>query len=78
MKKKGLYQSTISLNQIPSYQTRFLSMDKLGSVGIPLTMEKSDADLAADAEKDLRVKFASGQDQRSLPSVILRRKGVKV
>lgn len=76
--KKGPFDLSIDLNKIPSYRTRFASMDNLAGGKIDLKTEACDIKPALDAEPNLREKLRSGQDIRSNPSVILRRKGVRV
>jgi len=76
--KKGPFDLSVDLNKIPSYRTRFASMDNLTGGTINITGEKCDLSQAQDAAPDLREKLRSGQDIRSTPSVILRRKGVRV
>lgn len=76
--KKGPFDLSVDLTQIPSFRSRFTSMDHLTGGPIKTSFEKVDLSQAVDAEKDLRAKLASGQDIRSTPSVILRRKGVRV
>jgi len=74
--KKGPFDLSIDLNKIPSYESRFKSMDSLGG-GINMTHpEPVDTSLAHDPL--LKEKLKSGQDVRSNPSVILRRRGVRV
>lgn len=75
--KKGPFELSIDLEQIPSYRARFGSVDKTGGQ-INLKLEGESTAYAQDQSKNLREKLCSGQNQFSLPSVILRRKGLKV
>lgn len=74
--RKGPFDSNIDLKQIPSYQTRFMSMDKLGSQINMQAPEPTDLAEAMDKE-NLREKLGSHQDIRSNPGIILRRWGMK-
>lgn len=76
--KKGPFDLSVDLNKIPSYKSRFATMDGLTGGPINITGEKCDLSQAQDAASDLREKLKSGQDIRSTPSVILRRRGVRV
>lgn len=76
--KKGPFDLSVDLHKIPSYQTRFNSMDRLTGGPIDIKMDPVDRAQAADAEKNLRAKLNSGTDIRSTPSIILRRKGIRV
>lgn len=76
--KKGPFDLSIDLDKIPSYKGRFMSMDRVSGQCIDLKIESVSTKPAQDAEKDLRAKFGTGTDQRSLPSIILRRKGLRV
>ena len=74
--KKGPFDLNIDLDKIPSYATRFKSMDSMGSCINMEPMPVSDTSLASDP--NLKAKIKSGQDVRSNPSVILRRQGKRV
>jgi len=76
--KKGPFDLSVDLTKIPSYRGRFNSMDSLTGGPIETKFDRVDLKQACDAEKDLRAKLGSGQDIRSTPSIILRRKGVRV
>ena len=73
--RKGPFDLNIDLEQIPSYQTRFKSLDSMGS---SISMAKPKQVIKETPDLNLREKIGSGQDPRSLPSVILRRKGIRV
>ena len=75
--KKGPFDASIDLTQIPGYAARFNTAGNIGQQ-VNIKLESCDLSDAADATKNLRAKFRSGTDVRSLPSVILRRKGQKV
>lgn len=75
--KRGPFDLSIDLEQIPGYKARFMTMDRVAPQ-INLELESVSTKPAQDQFTNLREKLQSGQDQRSLPSVILRRKGVRV
>lgn len=75
--KKGPFDLSVDLDKIPGYRNRFLSMDRLGNI-VNQECDKVDLSQAKDAEKNLREKFVTGTDPRSLPSIILRRNGRRV
>lgn len=75
--KKGPFDLSVDLCRIPSFETRFASMDKLVDA-LPMSRTtEADLNQATDAE-NLRQKLRSNQDIRSNPNVILRRKGIRV
>lgn len=79
--KQGPFDSSYDLNKIPSYQSRFASMDSL--VGEKIDMQncnekEREGFYKTDEHEKLRAKLGSGQDIRTNPSIILRRKGVRV
>lgn len=76
--KKGPFQASIDLNQIPGYRSRFASLDSLiGPAKINMQpFEPTDLSIAVDAE-NLREKLGSHQDIRSNPGIILRRRGMQ-
>lgn len=74
--KKGPFDLNIDLTQIPSFKTRFSSLDRFGKA---TKMERPEhVDHAIVADPDLKQKIGSMQDPRSNPSVILRRNGIRV
>lgn len=75
--KKGPFDISIDLEQIPGFKARFGSVDPRGGV-IKFEQESVSTEAARDTSKDLRAKLGSGQNRFTLPSVILRRKGVRV
>lgn len=75
--KQGPFDLSIDLTQIPSFKARFGRVDPNGDK-INLEMKTVSTKVAQDAEKDLRAKFGTGTDPRSLPSIILRRQGKRV
>lgn len=75
--KKGPFDLSVDLDKIPSYKTRFNSMDSLTGGAIDMKVSRTDPGEACDPE-NLREKLRTGTDQRSLPSIILRRKGIRV
>lgn len=75
--KKGPFDLSVDLMQIPSFRSRFASMDSL--TGSPIKMDAPcETNPIANPEPDLRERLRSGTDIRSTPSIILRRKGVRV
>lgn len=76
--KKGPFDLSVDLCKIPSYRTRFSSMDSLTGGPINIEFDPVDKSQATDAEKNLRAKLGSHTDIRSTPSIILRRKGIRV
>ena len=74
--KKGPFDLSIDLDKIPGYASRFKTMDSLGGIIDMQKPEPVDTNLANDPL--LKEKLRSGQDVRSNPSVILRRRGVRV
>lgn len=75
--KKGPFNISVDLEQIPSYASRFASMDGLTANPIKLDLAPVDLSIAMDAEKDLGKKLGSRQDIRSNPGIILRRYGLQ-
>ena len=75
--KKGPFQLSIDLTQIPSFKTRFMSLDRVAG-GINLKQEYVSTKPARDADKNLREKFGSGHNPFTVPSTILRKKGLGV
>lgn len=75
--KKGPFDLSVDLDKIPSFGSRFASMDGLTGRPVKMEMEETDVTPALDAHS-LRAKLGSNQDIRSTPSIILRRKGVRV
>lgn len=76
--KKGPFDLSVDLTQIPSFKSRFASMDSLTGGKINMPFEQVDLSQAQDADKNLRKKLASNTDIRSTPSIILRKKGINV
>lgn len=76
--KKGPFDLSVDLEKIPSFKTRFASMDNLTGGAINIDHQATNLSEAVDAAPSLREKLKSGQDIRSTPSVILRRKGIRV
>lgn len=74
--KKGPFDLSINLNQIPSYGSRFIPNTQSGEQINIIHDEEMDIKNASDSK--LVDKLKSGQDVRSNPSVILRRNGVRV
>lgn len=74
--KKGPFDASIDLEQIPGYKARFNTAGNIGAT-INTQLKSPDISEAADHDKNLRAKFKSGTDIRSLPSIILRKKGQK-
>lgn len=72
---KSMFGLTVDLRQIPGYRARFGSVDKFGNI-IDIKMDSVDIKPALDAEPNLAAKLQSGQDIRSNPGIILRRKGI--
>lgn len=75
--KKGPFDLSVDLDKIPGYKSRFNTLDSLGNIIKPES-ERVSITPAVDQHKNLRQKFNSGQDPHTLPSTILRRKGVRV
>ncbi len=75
--KKGPFDLSVDLDQIPGFRARFGRVGPHAEI-IDLKQEYVSTLPAQDAEKDLRAKFGSGQNQFTLPSVILRRNGKRV
>jgi len=74
--KRGPFDLSIDLEKIPSYRSRFTSLNGV----VPqanLKMKQESTAPARDADKNLREKFCTGTNPYSLPSIILRKKGVK-
>lgn len=73
--KKKMFQSNFAPQQQPGYQTRFKSFD--GLMGVKLSGgvgEKNDASIFR--ESGLREKFKSNQAPETLPSRMLRKRGL--
>lgn len=75
--KKGPFDLSVDLEKIPGYSSRFLSLDAASGPQISMT-GKPPCEQVREKDSELRARLATGADQRSLPSVILRRKGVRV
>lgn len=75
--KKGPFDLSVDLEKIPSYRTRFQSMDAMAG-GLKLKQEPVSTEAARDQHKNLREKLGTMTDRHTLPSVILRRKGIRV
>jgi len=75
--KKGPFDLSVNLENIPSYRSRFLSMDAVSGPQIKMTGNPP-SEQVREKDSELKARLASGTDTRSLPSVILRRKGVRV
>lgn len=76
--KKGPYDLSFVASRAPGYKSRFA---KIGEVAPQLhsfqPIAKSDIAMSGEPE-NLREKFRTGSDPRTLPSTILRRKGIRV
>lgn len=76
--KKGPFELSVDLEKIPSFKSRFMSLDRMTGQCVNTELESVSTKPAQDQEKDLRAKLGTGTDPRSLPSIILRRKGLRV
>lgn len=76
--KKGPFDLSVNLETIPSYRSRFMSMDAVSGPQIKMSNTPSSNEQVREKDSELKARLASGTDPRSLPSVILRRKGVRV
>lgn len=76
--KKGPFDLSVDLDMIPGYRSRFLSMDVASGPQIKMSDSGPSTEQIREKDSELKSRLGSGTDTRSLPSVILRRKGVRV